>query len=310
MKSFVVNENDSGRRLDKYITKIADIPKSLLYRFLRTGHIKVNKKKVPGSYILCTGDTLSFFIDDSFFKDYKKVVRNFDFTLDIVFENEDILIINKPQGLKSQPDEPGDKALSEYVKSYLFKKGEFNPNEEKTFAPALCNRLDVNTSGLVIAAKNAESLRILNEKIKNREITKLYRCIVKGTPDKKENILTGYILKDKEKNISKIVSEKKPSSLSVKTGYRVIENDKNLSLLEVELFTGRSHQIRAHLASIGCPILGDFKYGGGNGKQKLCAFCLKFDFKEDSGRLNYLKGEIFRINPPFDLKEKNNNESC
>ncbi len=309
MKSFVVNENDSGRRLDKYISKIADIPKGLLYKFLRTGHIKVNKKKVSGSYILCPGDTLSFFIDDVFFNDSKNNVRDFNFSLDIVFESEDILIINKPQGVKSQPDKTEDGALSEYVKSYLFKKGEFNPEEEKTFTPALCNRLDVNTSGLVIAAKNAESLRILNQKIKDREITKLYQCIVKGIPSKKEGVLEGYILKDREKNISKIVNENLPSSLPVKTSFRVIGEEKNFSLLEVKLHTGRSHQIRAHLASIGCPILGDFKYGGGNGTQKLCAFCLKFDFTSDSGRLDYLKGKVFKINPPFGLKEKNN-ESC
>lgn len=303
MKSFVVNENDSGRRLDKYISKIANIPKGLLYKFLRTGHIKVNKKKTDGAYILMTDDVVTFFIDDSFFDAEKKSFKVSDYSLDIVFENEDILIINKPIGLKSQPDNAKDKALSEYVKSYLIKKGEYIPENEKTFTPALCNRLDVNTSGLIIAAKNAESLRILNQKIKDREIKKMYQCILKGVPQKKEDILEGYILKDKEKNISKITKENTPSALPVKTSYRILEEKNGLSLAEVELHTGRSHQIRAHMSSIGCPILGDFKYGGGNGTQKLCAFRLNFDFKSDSGRLDYLKGSVFEIKPPFDLSK-------
>ncbi len=302
MKSFIINKNDSGQRIDKYISKTADIPKSLLYKFLRTGHIKVNKKKVEGSYILCENDTLAFFIDDSFFKVKEKSFEKDDYTLDIVFENEDILIINKPEGLKSQPDKVGDAALSEYVKNYLYKKGEFVPEEEATFSPAICNRLDVNTSGLIIAAKNAESLRILNQKIKDREIKKLYRCILKGVPRIKDDTLSGYIIKDKVKNISKIIKEKNPSSQSVKTIYRIKEENNGLSMAEVELCTGRSHQIRAHMASIGCPILGDFKYGGGNGTQKLCAFRLEFNFTTDSGRLNYLKGKVFEIEPPFTLK--------
>lgn len=303
MKSFVANENDANQRLDKYISKIADIPKGLLYKFLRTGHIKVNKKKKDGNYILVPGDTVTFFIDESFFKDGKKAdsMPHKEFSLDVVFENEDILIINKPEGLKSQPDKKGEAALSEFVKSYLFSKGEYNPECEATFAPAIANRLDVNTSGLVIAAKNAEALRIINEKIKNREIKKFYRCIACGIPEKKSDTLTEYILKDKAKNVSQIIKNEKSGALYVKTGYTVLESKNGKSLLEVELHTGRSHQIRAHLASIGHPLYGDFKYGGGKGTQKLCAFRLLFDFKEDSGKLNYLKGKIIEITEPFTL---------
>ena len=177
MKSFIANENDASQRLDKYISKIADIPKGLIYKFLRTGHIKVNKKKKDGNYVLIPGDTITFFIDDSFFKEEKKAesVMSGKVSREVVFENEDILIVNKPMGLKSQPDKKGESALSEYVKSYLVSKGDYNPENELTFAPAIANRLDVNTSGLVIAAKNAEALRIVNEKIKNREIKKFYR---------------------------------------------------------------------------------------------------------------------------------------
>ncbi len=303
MRNFVANENDAGQRLDKYISKIADIPKGLLYKFLRTGHIKVNKKKKEGSYMLIPGDSVSFFIDDTFFKKENKseMHKETDLSLDVVFENEDILIINKPEGLKSQPDRKGEAAVSEYIKSYLSEKGEYAPENEATFSPAICNRLDVNTSGLIISAKNAEALRIINEKIKNREIKKFYRCIVLGVPEKKEATLTGYILKDKDKNISEIIKTERKGALSVKTGYKVLGSKNNKSLLEVELHTGRSHQIRAHMASIGHPLAGDFKYGGGKGHQKLCAFRLLFDFQTDSGKLNYLKDKIFEISEPFSL---------
>ena len=303
MKSFVANENDASMRLDKYISKIADIPKGLIYKFLRTGHIKVNKKKKDGNYTLASGDIITFFIDDSFFKDEKnpEAFSRKNISLDVVFENEDILVVNKPAGMKSQPDKKNEAALSEFVKSYLFEKGEYKPENESTFTPAIANRLDVNTSGLVIAAKNAEALRMINEKIRNREIKKFYRCIVNGIPEKESDTLTGYILKDKEKNVSKIIKNEKSGSLFVKTTYTVLASKNSKSLLEVELHTGRSHQIRAHLASIGHPLYGDFKYGGGNGTQKLCAFRLIFDFKEEAGKLNYLKGKIIEITEPFSL---------
>ena len=142
---------------------------------------------------------------------------------------------------------------------------------------------------------------MINEKIRNREIKKFYRCIVNGIPEKESDTLTGYILKDKEKNVSKIIKSEKSDSLFVKTTYTVLASKSNKSLLEVELHTGRSHQIRAHLASIGHPLSGDFKYGGGNGTQKLCAFRLIFDFKEEAGKLDYLKGKIIEITEPFTL---------
>lgn len=297
MKSFSVNKNDSGQRLDKYILKTADIPKSLMYKFLRTGHIKVNKKKKGGEYLLCEGDIVSFFINDEFFSEKKSDFPVCD--LDIVFENRDILVVNKPPGVKSQPDLKNDAALSEYIKGYLFNKGEYVPTLESSFTPSLCNRLDVNTCGLVIAAKNAEALRIINKKIKNREILKYYRCTVIGKPLHDCGILEGYILKDREKNKSIILKKPQPGALYVKTGYEVIYSKDNKSLLDIRLYTGRSHQIRAHLASIGCPIDGDYKYGGGFGTQKLCAYKLVFDFKSDGGLLDYLNGKTIKITPYF-----------
>lgn len=299
MKSFQINENDASQRLDKYILKVTDMPKSLMYKFLRTGHIKVNKKKKDGNYFLNAGDTVAFFINDSFFKETTKA--SFPVTdLDIVYESADILAINKPLGMKSQPDFPGDEALSEYVKGYLEKKGEFSSECERSFSPALCNRLDVNTTGIVIAAKNSEALRLLNEKIRNREIEKSYHCITCGVPEKPEEILEGYILKDKVKNKSEIIKKPYHGALYVKTGYRIIKTNKSRALLDITLYTGRSHQIRAHMASIGCPIEGDFKYGGGKGTQKLCAYKLFFNFSDDGGKLSYLNGKCLEIIPYFD----------
>lgn len=297
MRIFTLNADDAGQRLDKYIMKITDMPRSLVYKYIRTGHIKVNKKKKDGSFFLSAGDTVALFIGDEFFKSPKSSFPQKK--LDIIFETEDLLAVNKPSGMKSQPDGPCDNALSEYIKGYLYDKGEYDPEDGHSFAPAICNRLDVNTSGIVLAAKNAETLRFLNEKVKNKEIEKYYRCIVCGTPPKESDILTGYILKDRKKNRSVIKKEEGPGSKFVKTGYKVLRSHMGRSLLDITLYTGRSHQIRAHMASVGCPIEGDFKYGGGLGTQKLCAYKLVFNFS-DEGKLSYLNGKTLEIIPYFD----------
>lgn len=297
MRSFTLNADDAGQRLDKYILKITNMPRSLIYKYIRTGHIKVNKKKKDSGFFLSEGDVVALFIDDSFFKSEKRAFPVCP--LDIVYESTDLLAVNKPPGMKSQPDGLED-ALSEYVKGYLYSKGEYLPEGGHSFSPALCNRLDVNTSGIVLAAKNAETLRFLNEKIKNKEIEKYYQCIVRGVPPQKSGILEGYILKDRSKNKSVIKNSECPGSKYVKTGYRVIRSNGGQSLLDITLYTGRSHQIRAHMASIGCPIEGDFKYGGGEGTQKLCAYKLVFNFSDSEKKLSYLNGRTLEITPYFD----------
>ncbi len=307
MKSFTIEKNDANQRLDKYLTKsFPNLPKTLMYKYIRIKRIKVNGKRAEISTRLQLGDVVDMYINDEFFVKAETV---YDFmraskSLDIVYEDENIILLNKKAGLLSHPDD------SEYidtlitrVKRYLFEKGEWHPDEESTFTPALVNRIDRNTSGIVICAKTAEALRVLNQKMKDRELHKIYLCIVHGKMEKKTDTLEGYLVKDEKKN--KVFISKKPSPTGkyIKTRYTVLGYRDNLSLLEVDLLTGRTHQIRAHLASIGHPLLGDGKYGTnalnkalGYKKQCLCSYKLVFDFTTDAGELEYLNHREFTIN--------------
>lgn len=306
VRRFIVNSNDANQRLDKYISKfIPQMPKALLYKYIRTKHIKINRKKVDISTRLADGDIVDFYIDEAFFNNESS--NKYDFLkapniLDIVYEDKNILLLNKKPGLLSHPDEDHySDTLIIRVMKYLYEKGEYDPSNENTFAPSLANRIDRNTGGLVIAAKNAEALRILNEKIKQHEIKKKYLCVVHGILAKKSNTLVGYLTKDKNKNRVYIYNYSEKGSKLIITKYNVIESKNNLSLVEVELLTGRTHQIRAHFAHIGHPLLGDGKYGynsqnkkyGSYKKQFLYSYLLEFSFETDAGTLNYLKGTSF-----------------
>lgn len=307
MKSYIIGKNDAGQRFDKYITKtVPSLPKSLLYKYLRTKRIKLNGKKADISTRLNEGDTVDMYINDEFFA---PAAEKYSFLragkeLDIVYEDENILVLNKKVGLLSHPDEGEyNDTLITRVQRYLYEKGEYSPADEASFAPALANRIDRNTGGIVLAAKNAESLRILNQKIKDRELTKLYLCVVIGTPEKKEALLEGFLIKDEKTNTVRVLDRPVPGGRSIKTKYRVLKSGKGLSLVEVDLLTGRTHQIRAHLSSIGCPLLGDGKYGtnaqnkkyGGYKKQCLYSYKTVFEFTTDAGILNYLNGKSFEV---------------
>lgn len=314
MKTFIITKNDAGQRLDKYLTKsFPNLPSALMYKYIRKKRIKVNGKKGQISDKLKVGDTVELYINDEFFE---KGEKRYDFltaskSIDIIYEDDNIILLNKKVGLLCHPDDREyiDTLISR-VKRYLYEKGEFDPENSSSFSPALVNRIDRNTSGIVIAAKSAETLRILNQKMKDREIHKMYLCIIHGVPKKKNDILEGYLTKDEKKNKVYISHNKTDSAKLIRTKYNVIKSKNNLSLIEVDLLTGRTHQIRAHFASIGHPLLGDGKYGSnklnkkiGLKKQALCSYKLKFDFTTDAGCLNYLNGKQFKIKDVWFLEK-------
>lgn len=306
MKTFTIGKNDSGQRLDKFVTKAAgNLPQALLYKYIRIKRIKVNGARAQISTRLCEGDVVDMYINDEFFapKELKYDFMTASDKLNILYEDENIMLLDKKVGLLSHPDdtEYNDTLISR-IKKYLYKNGGYDPADENSFAPALVNRIDRNTGGIVIAAKNAESLRILNQKLKGREIEKYYLCVIHGTLEKKSGTLEGWLIKDESKNKVRVYSAPKENSKQIRTKYRIIDETDSLSLVEVELLTGRTHQIRAHFASIGHPLLGDGKYGTnamnkayGYKKQFLYSFRLKFAFTTDAGMLNYLNGRDFRV---------------
>ncbi len=307
MKEFVIKKNDAGQRLDKYITKSFPlIPQSLMYKYIRNKRIKVNGKKSEISYKLCVDDVISMYVNDEFFEPVKP---KYDFlgagkALKIVYEDANIILIDKPAGILSHPDEGNytDTAITR-VKRYLYEKGEYNPDNEMSFAPALVNRIDRNTCGIIIGAKNAESLRILNEKLKNRELHKYYLCVAIGKLKNREGIIKGYLEKNEKQNRVYISEKSNDKTKAIATKYNVLDYKGGLSLVEVELLTGRTHQIRASFSHLGNPLLGDGKYGtnaqnkqfGGYKKQFLYSYKLAFDFETDAGILNYLNGKSFEV---------------
>lgn len=305
MRTFTIGKNDATKRLDKFIQKAAPmLPKNLMYKYIRLKRIKVNGKKSDIAFKLKEGDVVDMYINDEFFeaKEDKYDFLKAPGKLDIIYEDENIMLLNKKAGVLSHPDE-GEyvDTLITRVQKYLYEKGEYNPREENSFAPALANRIDRNTGGIVIAAKNAESLRILNEKIKNRELDKRYLCVIVGCPKVKKDTVTAYMIKDENKNKVKVYNKPFEGGKTMITGYEVLAQKDGLSLVEVQLLTGRTHQIRAHFSHMGYPLLGDGKYGtneinkkfGGYKKQLLYSYKLTFEFKTDAGILSYLNGKTF-----------------
>lgn len=307
MREVVINKNDAGQRLDKFLTKLMpNLPQSMLYKSLRKDCVKVNGKHIKdGAFKIHEGDILKLYLKDEFFEtpDPDTAFMRITPELDIVYEDENIILVNKKQGMCVHADDSGSTdTLIEHIKAYLWRNGEFLPEQENTFVPSLCNRIDRNTGGIVIAAKNAESLRILNQKIKDRELEKSYLCLVYGHLDKKSGVLKGYIFKDEEKKQVYVYDSPKKGAKSYTTHYKVIKEYPEYSMVEAKLETGRTHQIRAGFAFIGHPLLGDGKYGTNEINkrfpyygQALYSYKLKFTFTKDSGILEYLNGREFEV---------------
>ena len=308
MRELVVKKNDANQRLDKFLLKkFKTMPKKMAYMYIRKKCVKVNGKKATPEVMLKENDLLTFYIKDEFFDNIQE--ENYEFlkapkNLKIIYEDENIILLDKKPGVIVHQDKSYHfDFLLLRLQHYLYDNGEYNPKEENCFAPALVNRIDRNTGGIVIGAKNAESLRILNQKMKDRELHKFYLCLLINKPKKDNAILSDYLIKNEKTNKVTVLRNEKQGAKKILTKYSVLETNNNLTLCEVELLTGRTHQIRAHMSSIGCPILGDNKYGNKKlnqkyslSKQCLYSYKLAFDFTTDSGILSYLDKKHFSTN--------------
>ena len=305
MKEFIISENDAGQRLDRFLAKAVPLlPASLAQKYIRIKRIKLDGKRADRDTRLQAGSVLQLYINDEFFD--KPREDNAYLTvatpkLNIVYEDDQILLVDKRPGLAVHPHDGAEygRTLIDHIQAYLYQKREWNPRGENSFTPALCNRIDRNTGGIVIAAKTAAALRILNQKIKDREMDKRYLAIVEGTPKPREGSLKGYLFKDAKKNRVFVTDTPQPGSKSCQTNYKVVAMNRGLSLVECQLITGRTHQIRAQFAHAGHPLLGDGKYGKlrkdiDRNYQALYSYKLTFDFTTDGGELSYLNGKTFQ----------------
>ena len=314
MKELTIGQNDAGQRLDRFLAKAVPLlPASLAQKYIRIKRIKLNGARAERDTRLQAGDVLSLYINDEFFD--KPREDNAYLTvaapkLNIVYEDENILLVDKRPGLAVHPHDGAEygRTLIDQIQAYLYQKKEWRPREENAFTPALCNRIDRNTGGIVIAAKTAEALRILNQKIRDREIDKRYLAIVEGTLPKKEGSLVGFLFKDAKKNRVFVTDTPQHGSKSCRTDYRVLASRNGLTLVECRLITGRTHQIRAQFAHAGHPLLGDGKYGKLDKRfdrdyQALYSYRLTFTFPTDAGILEPLKGRSFQVKEVDFVKE-------
>ena len=307
MRELTIGKNDAGQRLDRFVAKALPLlPPSLLQKYIRLKRIKLNGKGAKKDVRLAAGDVLQLYINDEFFEkpsEENMFLTLFKPQLDIVYEDENLLLLNKRPGLVVHADETEKvNTLINHIQAYLYQKREWNPKWENAFTPALCNRIDRNTGGIVIAAKNAETLRIINEKIRDHELEKSYLCVTVGRPRPAEGEIRGFLRKDEDKKLVTFFDHPVPGAKTALTLYKTLENRGELSLVECRLLTGRTHQIRVSMAHIGCPLLGDGKYGRGDvnrryheTRQALYSYKLRFDFPTDAGLLNYLRGREFTV---------------
>jgi len=306
MKEFTIGANDAGQRLDRFLAKAVPLlPASLAQKYIRLKRIKCNGARAQRDTRLQEGDLLQLYINDEFFdtpREDNAYLTVASPKLNIVYEDEHILLVDKRPGLAVHPHDGAEygKTLIDHIQSYLYQKREWVPRAENSFTPALCNRIDRNTGGIVIAAKTAEALRVMNQKIKDRELDKRYLAIVEGTPKPEKGALKGYLFKDAKKNRVFVTDTPQSGAKSCQTNYKVLVSRNGLSLVECELITGRTHQIRAQFAHAGHPLLGDGKYGKLDKRfdrnyQALYSYRLTFGFTTDAGALESLNGKSFQV---------------
>ena len=307
MREFTIGKNDAGQRLDRWLGKTLPLlPAPLAQKYIRLKRVKVNGKGSQRDVRLQVGDLLQLYINDEFFdqpREDNAFLAVFKPKLDIVYEDENLMLLNKRPGLLCHADEHEKvNTLITHIQAYLYQRKEWNPRDEHSFIPALCNRIDRNTGGIVMAAKNAETLRILNQKIRDREIAKYYLAIIHGRMTPPQGKLEGFLLKDEDRAQVKVFSRPVPGGKSAATLYKTLKVNRGLSLVECELLTGRTHQIRAQFAAAGHPLLGDGKYGRerdnkqyGRSFQALYSYKLEFTFPTDAGLLEYLRGKVFTV---------------
>ena len=306
MKELTIGRNDTGQRLDRFLAKAVPLlPASLAQKYIRLKRIKRNGQRVGRDDRLAEGDILQLYINDEFFEAPRQDNAYLTVSapkLNIVYEDAQILLVDKKPGIAVHPHDGAEygKTLIDHIQAYLYAKREWRPREENAFTPALCNRIDRNTGGIVIAAKTAEALRVMNQKIKDREIDKRYLAVVEGTPKPKSGVLKGYLFKDAVKNRVYVTDTPQKGAKTCETRYETLESRNGLSLVECELITGRTHQIRAQFAHAGHPLLGDGKYGKLDKRfdrryQALYSYRLTFRFTTDAGALTYLNGRSFQV---------------
>ena len=309
MKQFIITDNEAGQRFDKYLGKLMkDAPASFFYKMMRKKNITLNGKKATGNEKLNKNDEVKLFLSDETFEKFsghvevKKAVCK----LNVVYEDEHVLFINKPVGMLSQPDDSGKMSLVEYLIGYLEEKGEVSGETLKTFKPSVCNRLDRNTSGIVAAGKSLAGLQELSKLLHDRTIHKDYLCVVKGNVTK-EDYIKGFLHKDEKTNKVIVSREKTADALPIETRYTPLFLNGKMTLLKVRLITGRTHQIRAHLASIGHPLAGDGKYGDERFNQYFrekyhlknqLLHAYELEIPEIEGKLQYLSGRKFTAEIP------------
>lgn len=307
MKAFTIHPNDAGQRLDRFVRKVAPtLPPALLQRYIRVKRVKLNGRRAQNGELLRPGDLVELYVNDEFFPLGDASSLPFLTArgeLDIVYEDDDLLLVDKRPGLVVHEDDAGEQdTLIARVQRRLYERGQYDPARENSFVPALCNRIDRNTGGIVIAAKNAATLRVVNELIRDRLVKKHYLCLVQGTPHPPEGKLRHHLLKDERTKRVEVFERPVPGAKTAVTQYRTVASDGRRSLLEIELHTGRTHQIRAQLAHIGHPLLGDAKYGrardsrgSGLKHQALYAHRLMFDAGERAEHLAHLNGRLFEV---------------